>query len=144
MDDQSLVYLKDSLSSPDNTYTYQQLFTFRPEFRNVEKLKNDLILVSSNSSNYPGLVIYPLVSNFTLSIKNGVEEGQIMGWYFEKKNYKTPTNTIVLDYQDLGYIVELPVIMEVIAPSKVNEVRNSQDKYLQKYISKKEYLSFSK
>lgn len=38
----------------------------------------------------------------------------MMGWYFENRNLKTPTNTIVLDYQGLGNIVELPVIMEVI------------------------------
>jgi hypothetical protein len=144
MDDQSLFYLKDSLSSPNSKYTYQQLFTLRPEFENVEKLENDLILASSNNSNFPGLAIYPFISNFTLSIKNGINKEQIMGWYFERKNHKSPTNTIVLDYRDLGHNVELPVIMEVIPPSEVHDVRGKQDLYLEKYRSKKEYLSFSK
>jgi len=144
MDDESLVYIKDVLTSPDTSYTYQQLFTLRPEFENVEKLENDLILASSNNSNFPGLAIYPFISNFNLNIRYGVNEGQIMGWYFEMKNQKIPTNTIILDYRDLGHNVELPVIMEVIPPSEVHNIRGRQDLYLEKYRSKKEYLSFSK
>ena len=144
MDDQSLVYLKDSLTSPDTTYTYQQLFTLRPEFHNVERLNNDLILVSSNNKDYPGLILYPVNSNFHLSVKNGIQEGQMMGWYFEGRNVKSPTNTIVLDYAELGTTVELPVMMEVISPQELTSVKVNQDRYLEKYSSRIGYLSFTK